>query len=305
MLCVNFCRAAVDIFGIAYKPFMKRGDGYSLPKGAAFEDEAEFEKEMYPSKAAKDEDEDDEFDIDVAEDTANNRNSENNEGFDGNKVGGSNENNVAAVEKRAVERAARAAREAEEEALFMAAVKDENRAQIEKQLEKQRGSAADVNIKEEIGVAKPSIRIAAKQALDEIVGIYSSGLGDQEVLMLDVDKERSPKSDGGGGGTQKGVSTIDEGDEEEAEREELEEETALAENVQLTMKLEAEWANLAVEGDAGGEGRGLKSLLPVSEASVEGDDCFTAVTYAEALEYLRYGHDPLSAVPQCSYLQRP
>ena len=53
------------MFGIAYKPFIKKKEEYSMPKGAAFEDEAEFEKDMIISRVAKKVEEDDEFDIDV------------------------------------------------------------------------------------------------------------------------------------------------------------------------------------------------------------------------------------------------
>ena len=35
------------MFGIAYKPFIKKKEEYSMPKGAAFEDEAEFEKDNF------------------------------------------------------------------------------------------------------------------------------------------------------------------------------------------------------------------------------------------------------------------
>jgi hypothetical protein len=35
-----------DVFGIAYKPYLKKKEEYSMPKGVAFEDEAEFEREL-------------------------------------------------------------------------------------------------------------------------------------------------------------------------------------------------------------------------------------------------------------------
>ena len=80
-----------------------------------------------------------------------------------------------------------------------------------------------------------SVREAAKVALDEIVGIYSSGLGDQEVRLLDGTNASLTSSTGATNATtsstigtsvlmnkgNKGLpTTIEEEDEEEAERQE-------------------------------------------------------------------------------------
>ena len=274
------------MFGIAYKPFNKKKEEYSMPKGAAFEDEAEFEKDMIISRVTKKIEEDDEFDIDV-----------NNDYIPSNITPNDREKDVTIdlaeikttatatelAEKRAIDNATRAAREKEEEVLFMAAIKTENRLKFEEneKLKLKPGGKKIVDSDElnstPTNTSKPSIRIAAKQSLDEIVGIYSNGLGDQEVLMLDVSTEdcHTPK---GGNMIFKGVTTIDEGDEEAEEREELEEVSALAENVLQKMKLEAEWDSLTDTN--------VRDAIQTS--STDSDDKFTEITYAVAIYYLRY-----------------
>ena len=274
------------MFGIAYKPFNKKKEEYSMPKGAAFEDEAEFEKDMIISRVTKKIEEDDEFDIDV-----------NNDYIPSNITPNDREKDVTIdlaeikttatatelAEKRAIDNATRAAREKEEEVLFMAAIKTENRLKFEENEKlKLKPSGKKIVDSDEsnctlTNTSKPSIRIAAKQSLDEIVGIYSNGLGDQEVLMLDVSTEdcHTPK---GGNMIFKGVTTIDEGDEEAEEREELEEVSALAENVLQKMKLEAEWDSLTDTN--------VRDAIQTS--STDSDDKFTEITYAVALDYLRY-----------------
>ena len=135
--------------------------------------------------------------------------------------------------------------------------------------------------------------IKSRQALDEIVGIYSSGMGDQEVLLLDIDKEELCKLTDknlnlhSNQQTQKGVSTtIEEGDEDEAEREELKEVAAIAENILQKKKLEAEWDSLEdseeCSPDNFQEGYNTKTVDDLIETE------FTETKYSEALEYLRY-----------------
>lgn len=281
------------MFGIAYKPFTKKKEEYSMPKGAAFEDEAEFEKDMIISRVAKKVEEDDEFDIDVNNDyipvncTPNDKEKDTTNDLAEIKLKATA---IELAEKRAIDNANRAAREKEEEVLFMAAIKTENRLKFEEnEKSKQKPSGGkSFNEGEKIvdgdelnsaltNTSKPSIRIAAKQSLDEIVGIYSNGLGDQEVLMLDVNTEDcyTPK---GRNMILKGVTTIDEGDEEAEEREELEEVSALAENVLQKIKLEAEWDSLT----------DIKVRDDSQISSSDSDDKFTEITYAVALDYLRY-----------------
>ena len=63
--------ATTDVFGIVYKPIRKKKQDYQLPSGPAFEDEAEFERELSQVGKAQGlapvsvvETEDDEFDFD-------------------------------------------------------------------------------------------------------------------------------------------------------------------------------------------------------------------------------------------------
>lgn len=299
------------MFGIAYKPFMKKKDDYTMPKGAAFEDEAEFEQDMNFSKARKIDEEDDEFDIDVHDDYIPPNKISNEKGnYIPSDLAEIKSTSTASemAEKRAIENAAR---EKEEEILFMAALRDENRLQLaekEKLKSKSNGEnlfnqgkkdfSSDDNelSSNSASNAKPSIRIAAKKSLDEIVGVYSNGLGDQEVLMLDVANDTcyTPK---GGHLILKGVTTIDEGDEEEDERQELEEVSALAENVLQKMKLAAEWDDINNNNDNNGD-KNRDDFCNTNNGTQNYDDFmedkFQKVTYDEALNYLRYE-------PTCNY----
>jgi hypothetical protein len=255
-----------DVFGIAYKPFLKKKEEYSMPKGVAFEDEAEFEKELNIPAKVKVDTEDDEFDFD--------------DSCPQNAFPSSSEKNFAT--QRALENAARIQREADEEVRFMAALKDENRQHLQKeeQLLKERAPKVTAEVE-----SKPSIRVAAKQSLDEIVGIYSSGLGDQEVRMLSIDVSKTSSSNDHKIQIQKGASaTIDEGDEEEAEREELEkdqrEESALADETLHKIQLEAEWESVAANTNT--------DSLSWRQSSNAADVEYVDITYEAALEYLRY-----------------
>ena len=255
-----------DVFGIAYKPFLKKKEEYSMPKGVAFEDEAEFEKELSVPVKVKVDTEDDEFDFDDSSPQ--------------NEFPTSSEKNFAA--QRALENAARKQREADEEVRFMAALKDENRQQLQREEELLKENAPKVLKEVE---TKPSIRVAAKQSLDEIVGIYSSGLGDQEVRMLNIDVSKTSVSNDHKIQIQKGATTtIDEGDEEEAEREELEkdqrEESALADETLHKTQLEAEWESVAANAN--------NDSLSWRQSSSAADVEYVDITYDAALEYLRY-----------------
>jgi hypothetical protein len=255
-----------DVFGIAYKPFLKKKEEYSMPKGVAFEDEAEFEKELSLPAKVKVDTEDDEFDFDDSSPQ--------------NAFPTSSEKNFAA--QRALENAARIQREADEEVRFMAALKDENRQQLQREEQLLKESAPKVSAEVE---TKPSIRVAAKQSLDEIVGIYSSGLGDQEVRLLSIDVSKTSSSNDHNMQVQKGASTtIDEGDEEEAEREELErdqrEESALADETLHKTQLEAEWESVAANTNT--------DSLSWRQSSNAADVEYVDITYEAALEYLRY-----------------
>ena len=272
-----------------------------MPKGAAFEDEAEFEIEMNKSKIIKNNGEDDEFDIDVSEDIMTNKSTKNNQNIGCNSSESESESitavAVAVAAKRSADIAARLQREEEEEILFMAALKNENKLNLEaaeKLKSEELGSGSGINKGENVSgvdsgfVEKkpPSTILAAKQALEDIVSIYSNGLGDQEVLLLDIKDDKLSKLNNYENTAQqiqiqKGVSTtIDEGDEDEDEREEQIEVVAKIEKVFQHMKLEAEWDAL----ESSEEHSSNNVLSTDNNTDIE----FKEMKYSEALEYLRY-----------------
>ena len=62
-----------DVCGIVYRPYGKKKKDYDMPSGPAFEDEAEFEKDLLksdlmkkPTTSTEQNDEDDEFDFDIS-----------------------------------------------------------------------------------------------------------------------------------------------------------------------------------------------------------------------------------------------
>lgn len=207
-----------DVFGIAYKPFMKKREEYNMPKGAAFEDEVEFQNELDELNCLENskilDKDDDEFDLDIG--------IEDNSGMRKNLT-----ENASVVAKRA----ARIAKEIEEEDAFLEALKNENRLALESEKLNMEEIPIILEIEE-----RHSTKTSSKQALDDIVGVYSSGLGDQDVRMLDVNEKLNVNL--------KGVGTIEEGDEDEEEREEEKAVVANAERKHMLSQIEAEWANI-------------------------------------------------------------
>lgn len=262
-----------DIFGIAYKPFLKKKDDYITPKGAAFEDEAEFEKELIVQRPLRKKEEDDEFDFD---DIPKNR-----------EVGISDD--VAPAQKK-IDKFSKLRSSAEEEKIFMETLREENKLLSKQESPKTKEAPEDT----ENDTMKLTTKSAAKQSLDEIVGIYSSGLGDQDVRLLDIDtsKEKVAELKYSRART-KAVGTIDEGDEDEAEREEEEEElregAAIADEITLRSQLESEWDNVDANNNSS------------SDAHIETHDVeFCAYSYDDALSFLRYAfffHDTFSMCP--------
>lgn len=234
-----------------------------MPKGAAFEDEAEFEKELIAHRPLQKKEEDDEFDFDVI---PKNR-----------EIGKSCD--FASIQKK-IDKASRLRSSAEEEAIFMDALREEN-----KLLSKHDSLLKEATEGTENNTVKLTTKSAAKQSLDEIVGIYSSGLGDQEVRLLDVDTSKQNVADLKYSSAQtKAVGTIDEGDEDEAEREEEEEEqreeAAIADEITLRSQLESEWDSV----DANNNNNNNSS----SDSHMETSDVeFRSYSYDDALLFLR------------------
>lgn len=148
-----------DVFGIAYKPFKKKAPEYDAPRGPAFEDEAEFERELKSSvilgagsrRAESEADQDDEFDI-VEDD-----------------------NSKAAIEIAIGRMAVLAASEAQAPPPIL----DEDHLS---------SANAQTQTSTEVSV-KFDVRKAAQEAFTEVSNIYGSGLGDIEVLVLQAEAE--------------------------------------------------------------------------------------------------------------------
>ena len=230
-----------------------------MPKLSAFEDEFAFEEELRSPAQIKKTIEDDEFDF---EESAGPKKS---------------------VEKlvpihKPVGNAEKIKKAAEEEAKFIAVLKDENKMLLQKQSVVPPPSSAESSSAQD---TKSSITVSARQSLDEIVNIYSSGLGDQEVRLLDMKSgDESARRRSSFNQHNRGVSTIDEGDEDEAEKEEHEQEQreiiALDTEQNLREKLEAEWDTV----DASNAGLTLNGHANT-------DSEFSEMSYAETLTYLR------------------
>lgn len=268
-----------DIFGITYKPYKKKAQEYNMPKGPAFEDEAEFERDFKLNSIIVSEDpkaaNDDEFDV-VEEE---------NWGIGNNGIESSS-NSVQQV-KIALQRAAqRVAEETVDDEVAKQKLQEELRLDGgEEEDGLQQGDTAAATG----GSEKFDVRGAAKEAFSEIANIYGSGLGDMEIRLLDESEQQLSGSMGAGGLVPKipltGTSTIEECDEEELERLE-EEETNREKSKQMQLhqqqsELEAEWNS--VEGQSGPGARGpggTRVSVPVPEAAAQW-------SHAEAFEYLR------------------
>lgn len=197
-----------DTFGIRYKPQKKKQ--YRTPSGPAFEDEAEFARELAASKQEAQKTsvacDDDEFDIDV-------------------EPSASSSADIQAAISRAAQRL-----EGDKETVLQEISKEISALRAETNPQDAATSSSASAEEPE----KHDIRTASAQALHEITSVYSSGLGDQEVRLL-FPKETSGPTDRSPSvahesAAQVGlVMTIEEGDEdeeEEAERQEAQEEAA-------------------------------------------------------------------------------
>ena len=240
---VNMQSDASDIFGISYKPFMPKKNSYELPKGPAFEDEVEFEKELLKSSTVTattlgaigkinsevEMELDDEFD------------------FDESKRDGQAQFTLPAFEV-----------EPEKET-------------------SQKISAHVTKLEERVDGGEEDFRESSKKALEDIKDVYSSGLGDHEISLLndDIDDNKITSSNEIVLDMTKG-SVIEEIDEEELEREEEEEERLKQEKLSNEKKsleaLQSQWENIANEKE---------------NATMIDDKEFTEVKYIDVEKYFR------------------
>jgi hypothetical protein len=260
-------------FGIAYKPYKKKDLGYEMPKIATFDDEKEFQLEMeqnsYLIEASKAISENNSFaDMDNEFD------------FDADVPQGASSSAIADVLKRAADR--------EIEPIHTS------------DSEQAKKSEVIVPIIEDLTTAKFDVRKAAKDAFSDLSSVYSSGLGDAEVRLLDsAIGAPPPLPQGKGQPASKQLvksaltvtATIEEGDEEEeAETEQREQEEQLVKQRQVS-SLEAEWE--ALGGATGDEDGGAASNSgfsnPIGAAAERpAGDAIEIITFDESLDYLRY-----------------
>jgi hypothetical protein len=272
---VDYCNDCMldskDAFGISYRPYRKPKPSYNMPSGPAFEDEAEFEKELMESSvlsgagtgsgsAAA---EDDEFDFEgdvpsllittakattaVVSTTAN--------------VSGGNEEGVSEAP------GGDGVLGAEDVTLS----------------ETEGGSGAESGGPDK----SKSVHDAAREALAEITGIYSSGLGDHEVTLLKDDEARAAFAAAPAGAVVSG-GTIEEGDEEEFERMEEEEdrrqEEALSIEQRKAKELQMQWD--AVERSGASAAASALTGSSDKPKSPSGR-CIVSVKYVDAEQRLR------------------
>mmetsp|Transcript_22422 Transcript_22422/g.37988 ORF Transcript_22422/g.37988 Transcript_22422/m.37988 type:complete len:736 (-) Transcript_22422:112-2319(-) len=260
---------STDTFGIAYKPFMKKKNSYEMPKGPAFEDEVEFERELLSSAtvtaatlATVSSGQQDQITHDVSDDE-----------FDFEEVAPGTSRGAVVLPKFDVEP------EPEPESEALKGGGDEVPPQSVKKdhSEDGKGTATDQLQSDD------DFRESSRKALEEIKEVYSSGLGDHEIVLLKAREEQEKSaplsSDAIVLDMTKG-SAIEEVDEEELER--LEEEEAQREQDEATNEqqsraaLQSQWDNV--------------DILQSAEAStVKGDEdgAFEIVKYAQVEAYFR------------------
>lgn len=168
-----------------------------------------------------------------------------------------------------------------------------------------------------------NVRDAAKKAYHEIVEIYGTGMGDPSVLLMDESTGNEPNksktlsslTSGSIIKSSAGINAIEEGDEEAAEREEIEDgvrqSLELQRLIEEKMRLESEWSKVGyidstdvsvyTEFDesvySGYSGSIQKSIRPVSGtdtplkhsmATVPDMNYRKALTYLKSVDYSPY-----------------
>lgn len=259
-----------------YRPYGKQKKDYNVPSGPAFEDEAEFERDLLSSNIlnpakGEGEENDDEFDFEVSQSRTfalplSLQPSSDLSGLKLTTLGGKDGPEINLDGESSDDESSSETQE-EDKAL--------------EQLQESPGETSTPSVE-----APMSTRDAARLALAEITGIYSSGLGDHEATILNSNQQDTVLS------TKEltllaklGIkdSAIEEVDEEELERTEVlevqQEEEKLLQQEQQKNELESQWD--AVESNHS----------TVSPLILEGDEESTnyqTVGYQEALSLLRY-----------------
>jgi hypothetical protein len=263
-----------DAFGIVYRPYGKKKQEYDVPSGPAFEDEAEFERDLLSSEvlkpAAAQTEDDDEFDFEISQSKTFLVSSQL-PAAASSALGGLRLTTLGGGDESFHLDGESSGEEDEDER----EVPDDSLASVEGAVVAEGPPAAEI--------APLSTRDAARLALAEITGIYSSGLGDHEVTILNSSGSSSEMTTKELSLLAKlGVknSAIEEIDEEELEKEEerevQEERQLLSQQEAQQTELESQWA--AVDSTV----RNM-SLAP----SGDEESSYQVMTYKEALAVFR------------------
>jgi hypothetical protein len=290
--------AAPDAFGIVYRPYGKQKKDYNVPTGPAFEDEAEFERDLLssnilkPSTAAQGEEgaDDDEFDFEVSQSktfvlppSLQQSASSELSGLKLTTLGGKGGPDIDLDGENSDDDESLS--EAQEE---------------EKAPEQPEGSPGEDFPPPPPVEAPLSTRDAARLALAEITGIYSSGLGDHEVTILNSSQQGAEMSTKELSLMAKlGIkdSAIEEIDEEELEmseeREVEQEKQHLLQQEQQKYELESQWDAVESNHIASPSSLGLMG----DEESLK-ESNYQTLSYKEALSLFR---SPLLPLPSLIY----
>lgn len=259
---------SLDVFGIPYKPFREKS--YYQPTGPTFEDEEEFEKELaqnkilaHPAEAGNNSTED-EFDFD----------------FDTGAIP-QESNNSRLLLDIALARASN--------------LYTNNDQEVEQELLSSMKLSVNISAVQEAeeysnedqkrGV---DVILDAKNALSDVINVYGSGLGDQEVRLLSTSS--NPLSTSIDGPSAKFTSSllpskgnilnevIEEGDEDAEFEEELREEAEAALAMSLAQELHDEWSHISIENF-------MPATHNIQNSIGNNDELCTCITYHDALAY--------------------
>jgi hypothetical protein len=271
---------AADAFGIVYRPYGKKKQEYSVPTGPAFEDEAEFERDLMSSEvlkpvAAQTTDDDDEFDFEVPQAKTFHASSPT-----------SSQSPPPSSALASLKLTTLGGGDGSEYHLDGESSGEEDEEE-EPPVDDAATAAAEEPPAPE--VIPLSTREAARLALAEITGIYSSGLGDHEVTILN-----SAQSSAGAaelttkelsllaklGVKNSAIEEVDEDELERAEEREVQEERQLVHRQEAQQaELESQWA--AVDSTVLTIGLGSS----VGESAEESN--YPIMSYKEALAVFR------------------
>jgi hypothetical protein len=217
------------MFGITYKPYGKQKKQYNQPSGPAFEDEAEFERELLQSRQGD-------------------KSSNNNTTVDDDEFDLDDESIIAAAENL--------------KKFVASSITAQNDGDLTDQHEVTPSNDTDKTttptVVDEDADKKLDILNMAKNAFKEITEVYSSGLGDHEISVIQEKPADKTFANLQNGGLFMGVAgAMEEVDEDEIMRQEEEENAATVAAVNAEKRvideLESIWENVNANGSPSGK----------------------------------------------------